>query len=474
MKVLFLFTNDLRLDDNLGFIQAIKESKTPNNNPATVLPVYILDRENPWPVQGASAWWLHHSLSSLSKDIHEIGGKLILREGLTHKAVQELALNYNADAVYFSRAYDPYTVSEQEKIRAWCLQNELACKRFPGNLLVEPETLKTQQGNYFQVFTPFYKSGLKLEKRRPQKFLKSELQASEIKSAALTELELLPQNPNWASDFDQQWFPGEKNAHKHLKNVLANIIENYSNDRDTPSIDGTSRLSPHLHFGELSAARIWDIVSIQLPFEKSEAFLRQLVWRDFNAHLLFHKPHIDKKPYKQKFIDFPWKKNTKHLALWQKGQTGYPIVDAGMRQLWQTGWMHNRVRMIVASFLTKHLGIHWSEGAQWFWDTLLDANLANNSGGWQWVAGCGADAAPYFRIFNPILQGEKFDKEGTYIRTWVPELKYFPKKYIHSPWTAPAEILAENNVTLGRNYPEPIVNHKESRDWALAAYKELS
>jgi deoxyribodipyrimidine photo-lyase len=248
-------------------------------------------------------------------------------------------------------------------------------------------------------------------------------------------------------------------------------LNQYSQQRDIPSLDGTSCLSPHLHFGEISPRQVWQQLSEYWPTEEIAPFLRQLIWREFNIYLLHHYPHIKNAPFKESFKDFPWQMaQPEILKQWQQGQTGYPIVDAGMRQLWQTGWMHNRVRMVVASFLTKHLRIHWRHGADWFWDTLVDADVANNIAGWQWVAGCGADAAPYFRIFNPVLQSEKFDKDGQYIRRYVPELATLPNKYIHAPWLAPASVLQTANVELGRSYPLPMVDHKSAREQALEAY----
>lgn len=473
MNIIFWFTRDLRLDDNVGLYKALKDaSKTDDKR--HVLMLYILDETDPWPVQGASAWWLNHSLQNLSNTIEKCGGTLLLRKGDPIKEIKKVAKDYNAEALYFSRAYEPHSISLEKQLKEWGDQKKIECKRFPGTLLFEPEAIKNLQGDYYKVFTPFYKQGLRQESRKPKALKNIKLMPNTVKSLSLKKLGLLPTNPNWAKSFDERWpSQGEQAANEQLSQAIKDTIESYADNRDTPSIDGTSRLSPYLHFGEISAARVWETVNSQMTFEDAETFLRQLFWRDFNTHLLFNEPHIDKKAFKPKFDTFPWRKSKTDLTKWQKGLTGYPIVDAGMRQLWRTGWMHNRVRMIVASFLTKHLRIHWLEGANWFWDTLLDADLANNSGGWQWVAGCGADASPYFRVFNPILQGEKFDKQGHYIREWVPELNHLPDKYIHSPWQAPKSVLEEASVVLGTHYPKPMVDHKEAREAALAAYKNL-
>ncbi len=290
---------------------------------------------------------------------------------------------------------------------------------------------------------------------------------------------LLPDKPDWASGFRDNWEPGEVGALKSLKRFLESGLDNYDEDRDRPDYSGTSKLSPHLHFGEISPVRIWHEVkkfsegNKQLE-KQAYSYLRELGWRDFSNHLLFHWPHISDQPFREEYKSFPWKKDMQALKAWQMGKTGYPIVDAGMRQLWHTGWMHNRVRMIVGSLLVKHLLLHWHEGGHWFWDTLVDADLANNSASWQWVAGSGADAAPYFRVFNPILQGKKFDPNGYYVRKWIPELKQLSDKYIHEPWEADQQILEKAGIILGEHYPTPIIDHKLGREGALAAFKEFN
>lgn len=471
LAIIYLFTNDLRLHDNPGFNRALEDAKNLQAS-SDVIPLYIHQPHSPWPIQGAAAWWLHHSLNNLNADLHNMGGELCLRQGHTLDTLKNIVLTCDKeiDSVYFSRAYDPIGIEQQQAIFNWCKQQAITCKRFAGSLLYEPEAIQTQQGSYFKVFTPFYRHCKTHTIQSPHARKKIRLKAQTIDSEDINSWNLLPQKPNWAASFTQQWEPGEAGGHQQLQTTIDDIITHYKNHRDIPSLEGTSQLSAHLRFGEITSRQIFHAVSAQLNPEDAEPFLRQLFWREFNHHLLFHVPHILNSPFKPIFENFPWQKDNEDLKKWQQGKTGYPIVDAGMRQLWQTGWMHNRVRMIVASFLTKHLGIHWQSGALWFWDTLVDADLANNSGGWQWVAGCGADAAPYFRIFNPILQGERFDPNGNYVKRWLPELKDLPEKFIHSPWTTPPLTLQAANITLGNTYPHPIVDHKTARDNALSTY----
>ena len=480
MRILLWLSNNLRLSDNPALHAAV-DSAGANGE---VLPVYIKDTANPWPIQGAAAWWLHHSLAALANSIKNKGGELSLFEGNPATLVPELVNQNKIDAVYLSQSFEPYEVQLQANIHKWCKQHNIECKRFAGHLLLNPDTHLNKQGKPFQVFTPYYKAALAAHtiphaKPIPSNLAKVWAAKKLPKSVALNKLKLLP-TLNWADQFNSQWQPGEEGAHKNVREAIEDKIASYTHDRDFPAVDGTSLLSAHLRFGEISPRQIWQQVATQMDGEQCAPFLRQLMWRDFSYALLHHWPHIPQQPFKQQFEKFPWQKASnknvaKQLHAWQTGTTGYPIVDAGMRQLWQTRWMHNRVRMIVASFLTKHLRIHWHEGAKWFWDTLVDADLANNTAGWQWVAGCGADAAPYFRIFNPVLQGEKFDKQGDYIKTWVPELAALPAKFIHAPWLAPQDILQTTGITLGNNstYPLPIVDHKYAREAALAAYQQL-
>lgn len=376
-----------------------------------------------------------------------------------------------AGALYLTRHYNPSHVNQEMAVASLMDGMGLDCRRFAGGLLFEPETIMTKSGGPFRVFTPFYKACL------AQGGMREPLPAPEAllppqkwpKSDCLDGWALQPKNPDWAGGLRRTWVPGSETAYRALDQFLSTLAEAYTVNRDRPDRQGTSGLSPYLHFGEISPRQIWYRATLWAeshPEIRSgiDAFLRELVWREFSYHLLHHWPHIADRSFNPVFDKFPWQPADRALEAWQKGMTGYPIVDAGMRQLWHTGWMHNRVRMIVASFLTKHLLISWKEGARWFWDTLVDADLANNSASWQWVAGSGADAAPYFRIFNPILQGRKFDPSGDYVRKWVPELSGVATRFVHAPWeagTSPAE------------YPAPIIDHKRARQRALDAYADL-
>ncbi|MDB6081367.1 MAG: deoxyribodipyrimidine photolyase, partial [Chlamydiia bacterium] len=382
--------------------------------------------------------------------------------------LKKLIQETNADAIYWNRRYSPFHIQQDSDCKIALLGKGMEVKEYPGNLLIEPSELLNKQGNPFKVFTPFYKTAvtyLDVQKPLPTP---SELlfYNGQLDSTALKELKLLPTTA-WAEKFIDYWTPGELGAHQKMNRFCNEAIQNYDKARDIPATQGTSRLSPHLHFGEISPRQVYEKTRSQ------EAYVRELYFREFAYYLLFHFPKMVKEPLRPEFMKFPWNHNESHLHSWQKGLTGYPIVDAGMRELWQTGWMHNRVRMIVGSFLVKHLLLPWQEGARWFQDTLLDADLANNIFGWQWVAGCGADAAPYFRIFNPILQGEKFDPQGEYVKKYVPELKQLPTKYIHKPWKMDESELKALGVTLGETYPYPIVDHADARAQALDAFQQM-
>ena len=472
---LYLFRNDLRLSDNPAFTAAC-------NSDQPVILLFILDDspKNKWTAGSASRWWLYHSLQSLYEDIKESDGKLYLRRGDTIKILDEIIRQASVNKLYFSRAYEPYQRNIEDQIYAkWNGQIEI--KRYGSYLLFEPEQIQTGNNQPYKVFTPFWKSYLKKpEPQLTRTKLKQEINFSSLKieQGQLDSWGLLPTKPDWATGLRDNWKPGEANAKLILQEFLDNAIAAYESDRNRPDIKGTSCLSPYLHFGEISPVRIW--IEVKKYMNKNQAYcksgmsyLRELGWRDFSNHLLFHWPDLPEAPFRKEFKQFPWKKNKNALLAWQKGQTGYPIVDAGMRQLWYTGWMHNRARMIVASFLVKHLLIYWNEGEDWFWDTLVDADLANNAASWQWIAGSGADAAPYFRIFNPILQGKKFDPEGNYVRRWVPEIAKLETQYIHEPWNTPKQELEQANIRLGQTYPWPIIEHDVARKRALAAYEEI-
>ena len=450
--VIVWFRQDLRLSDNPALRFAAETGRP-------LLCLFVLDDETPgdWKWGGASRWWLHHSLLSLDKSLE---GKLVLRKGDATRIVKTLAGESGADTVVWNRCYEPFAVERDKKLKSELQKDGVAVESFNGALLHEPWELKTGGGTPFRVFTPFWKAMREKTVAAPRQAPRN-LKLHKTDSEKLKDWALLPTRPDWAKGFD--WTPGEKSAHAALYDFLDDIAH-YAQARDLPDRDGTSQLSPHLHWGEISPRQIWHAVTTHGHGTGHETFLKELGWREFCTQLLFHNPDLPAKPLDERFAKFKWRRSEKDFHAWTRGETGIPIVDAGMRQLWQTGWMHNRVRMIVASLLIKHLGIHWREGEAWFWDTLVDADLANNSANWQWVAGCGADAAPFFRIFNPVLQGEKFDPQGKYVRKFVPELGGLPDKYVHKPWAAPDP---------PKNYPKPIVDLAQGRDRALAAFQAL-
>jgi deoxyribodipyrimidine photo-lyase len=472
--VIYWFRQDLRLTDLPGLQAAVATGRP-------VLPCYIYDTETPgaWAPGAASRWWLHHSLASLSSDIAALGGELLIRRGSAANCLQELAEEIDAAAIHCSRAYEPWAANLERTLHEGCQPRGRDFRRFGGSLLFEPENIHNQAGKPFKVFTPFWKNCLQQVEPLPPVMLDPEIRfCASGAGLALEDLGLLPRDPDWASHWTDLWQPGEAGAQQRLAVFLAQGIQDYSEGRNHPSRETTSRLSPHIHFGEISPRQIWHAARKAAASgpeleQQADKFLSEMGWREFSAHLLFHFPTLPEAPFKPHFEKFPWLGSPAALEAWQKGQTGYPIVDAGMRELWQTGYMHNRVRMIVASFLTKHLLIPWRAGENWFWDTLVDADLASNASGWQWVAGSGADASPYFRIFNPTLQGERFDADGDYVRRWVPELAGLPNRYLHQPEAAPAQVLADAGVEPGVDYPLPLVNHKEAREAALAAYGSI-
>lgn len=476
MPTLVWFRQDLRLHDHPALHHAVQQGDI-------VLPVYIhaLEEEQPWEPGGASRWWLHHSLASLDTSLRAKGSQLVLRQGKSLEELEKLIKEAGITRVVWNRRYEPAIIKRDENIKAALREQGMAVESFNGSLLREPWEVKTKEGKPYQVYTPMWKAYQTLSEPRQPLPVPKNLPAPVKwpRSVGLEKLKLLP-TIKWDAGFYDAWKPGEASALQRLKRFSKQSAGEYKNQRDLPGIDGTSRLSPCLHFGEVSPNQIWYTIQEMRQadgsphfLEQSEVYLKEVVWREFAYHLLFNFPHTPKEPLRAEFAKFPWKEDRTKLRAWQRGQTGYPIVDAGMRQLWTTGWMHNRLRMVVASFLVKHLLIPWQRGAEWFWDTLVDADLASNTLGWQWTAGCGADAAPYFRVFNPMQQGERFDADGAYVRRWVPELAALSDKYLHAPWTAPATVLAEAKVVLGKTYPRPIVDHAEGRKGALAAYEAM-
>jgi deoxyribodipyrimidine photo-lyase len=470
------FRLDLRLADNAALTAAADRG-------LSIIPVFIFapEEEAPWAPGAASRWWLHHSLLDLQSALSKRGAKLIIRHGPTAEALLAMAAESGAKSVFWNRRYEPAALARDRQLKTLLRKRGLAAESFPGNLLFEPGTLRNSSGNPFRVFTAFWNACQKEPAPPAPKPVPKRMQvpAKWPGSRTVVDLALEPE-VDWTKGIRRRWQPGELEAMKQLRVFLKSGLEAYSVDRDRPDRIGTSRLSPHLHFGEVSARQVWHAVHSHLLRDrldgdrrKREVYLRQIAWREFSHHLLFHFPATPRKPLRPEFLYFPWRTDAQNLAAWTQGKTGYPIVDAGMRELWHTGWMHNRVRMVVASFLVKHLLIRWQKGAAWFWNTLVDADLANNTMGWQWSAGCGADAAPYFRIFNPVLQGERFDPAGDYVRRWVPELARLPNAWIHKPWKTPASSLAGTGVELGVTYPKPTVVHDAARKRALAAFAAI-
>jgi len=449
--VIVWLRQDLRLADNPALHHAAATG-------APVVCLYILDDVTPgeWAPGAASRWWLHHALAALDK---ALSGKLVLRKGPADHVLKKLVRECGATAVFWNRCYEPFAVARDKAIKSALMADGVAVESFNSAVLHEPWVLKTGAGTPFRVFTPFWKAMRPMDVAKPLPAPRS-LKLHALDGDALADWKLLPRKPDWAKHFEGT--PGEKGAHTALYDFL-DVTGDYATARDRPDRDGTSRLSAHLHWGSISPRQVWHAVAARDGGHGAESFLRELGWREFCIQLLFHQPHLPDRPLDTRFAKFPWRKSKADFTAWTRGQTGIPIVDAGMRQLWQTGFMHNRVRMIVASFLIKHLGIHWRDGQAWFWDTLVDADLANNSAGWQWVAGSGADAAPFFRIFNPVLQGKRFDPDGAYVRRFVPELRDVPTRFIHTPWQAPPP-----------DYPAPVVDLAAGRARALTAFKDLN
>lgn len=462
------FRRDLRLADNPALHNATRRGG--------IVPVFLWspDEEKPWQPGAASRWWLHHALTALAESLAKQDVPLRIRSGSVREELIKLAGETGATAVYWNRLYDPVLIARDTELKKALQDAGLEVRSFNGALINEPHAVLTQQDKPYQVFTPYYRACLAQgEPAEPLQIPKlTGPTAKDDAHRAVAALALLPQIA-WDTGFRSHWQPGEAGARKLLDRFARDAAARYDTDRDLPAVPGTSRLSPHLHTGEISPRQIWHTIRKHCRGKDGEPYLRQIVWREFAHQLLYHFPHTPEHPLRAEFRDFPWGRDDAALRAWQRGLTGFPIVDAGMRELWHTGWMHNRVRMIVGSMLVKDFLIPWQEGAKWFWDTLVDADLPNNTLGWQWIGGCGADAAPYFRIFNPFLQAARFDPQGDYVRRWVPELAKLDAKWIHHPHEAPRDELVRAGVQPGRNYPLPIVDHSEARDRALAAYREM-
>ena len=471
--------DDLRLADNPALDHAVASG-------APLLCVYIFDEQSAGlrALGGASRWWLHHSLARLGTQMAALGGRLDILAGQAGEVLPGLVQASGAQAVTWNRRYGTAEIALDRKLKAELTASGVKVASFNSHLLLEPWEVKTKTGGDFKVFTPFWRACLAgrhwpAPLPAPAHLEAAPFPATGPQPQSLASLGLLPVSPDWSGGLAAQWQPGEAGARELLARFLDHGIHNYGLDRNRPDLPNTSNLSPHLRFGEISPRQIVQSVEAAHAAGKArvadaEKFLSEIGWREFAYHLLFHHPDLSTRNFSARFDAFPWQApDPALLKAWQRGQTGYPVVDAGMRQLWQTGTMHNRVRMITASFLTKHLMIDWRIGENWFWDTLCDADPANNPASWQWVAGSGADAAPYFRIFNPVLQGERFDPQGDYVRRFVPELAQMPDKWLHQPWQAPADVLHRAKVQLGQSYPVPIVDHNLARERALAAFATL-
>lgn len=464
---------DLRLHDNPALCVAAGHDH--------VIPVYIHApaEEQPWSPGGAGRWWLHYSLQALATALHQRHSRLIVRRGPSLVALQTLVAESGATAVYWNRLYEPAVIARDREIKRALRATGIETRSFNGALLWEPWIIKTGQGEPYQVFTPFWRAS---RNRAPAAPL-SVPQPLPVAPAGLDSLPLatlgLQPTISWDEGLAATWRPGEQAAQERLAVFCEHIVADYASTRDRPDCDGVSCLSPYLHWGELSPRQVWHALTRRyngapLADRSGEAFLRELGWREFAHHVLFHFPHTVDQPLQERFRRYPWRADYDDLLrAWQQGRTGVPLVDAGMRQLWNSGWLHNRVRMVVASFLSKNLRIPWQKGARWFWDTLVDADLASNTLGWQWIAGCGVDAAPYFRIFNPVRQAEQYDPEGAYLVRWLPELVALPPRWRPQPWAAPGSVLNTAKCQLGRDYPRPLVDLKQSRAEALAGYERV-
>lgn len=450
------FRNDLRLSDNA----ALSHASSQNYH---ILFLYIYDPN--YHIGAAAQWFLHQALASLAKDIKDkYKTNLIIESGNPQQVLEKVAKQYKIESIFWNRVYEPYTMQRDSAIKKHFQDKQFTVKSFNSSLLIEPGQFKNLSGSYYKVFTPFWKNCLKQIENTNLAVTNIDsiqtIQIPEDPTNNLNQLGLEPSKPNWAKGWDNIYKVSESRAQTICEDFIQQKVHNYKIERDHPNKPATSGLSPYLHFGLISPKQIYLQTLSVANNDSVQQFISEIGWREFSYYLLYHFPKLANTNFNSKFNKFAWENNPDHLKKWQTGKTGYPIVDAGMRQLWQTGWMHNRVRMIVASFLTKNLLIDWRLGAEWFSECLVDADLAANSASWQWVAGSGADSAPYFRIFNPISQSQKFDPQGDYLRRWLPELKDLNAKEIHIP-------------TIRKNYPEPIVDLKISRQRALDNYQLL-
>jgi deoxyribodipyrimidine photo-lyase len=468
---LLWFRKDLRIADNSALAAAIDSG-------ALVIPVFIWspNEMGHWSSGAASKWWLHQALASLSGEFRKLGGELILRRGDAPQVLEELIAETGATRVFWNRRYEAPLRTIDAGIKRQLRERSIDVQSFNSSLLNEPHTVAAGGGQPYKVYTPYWK---KVKDRMLEPVAVPAIEALQFpnvfpRSDGLESFELMPKL-NWDAGFFDRWDVSEAGALQRLNAFVAGPIGNYHVDRDRPDHEGTSSLAPYLQWGQVGPRQIVQAVSTQcdLAAEGPQVYLKEIYWREFAYNVLYHFPNTPDRPLRLEYEKFPWQTDAATLKAWRTGHTGYPIVDAGMRQLWQTGWMHNRVRMIVSSLLVKHLLQDWQDGARWFWDTLVDADLASNTLGWQWSGGCGADAAPYFRVFNPIIQGKKFDPDGDYVKRYVPELSGLDSEYIHEPWEAPRSVLYKAGIEMGVTYPKPIIEHKAGRERALSALAQF-
>lgn len=474
VTIIVWFRSDLRVADNPALHHALARGER-------IVPVYIDAPEelSPWQPGAASRWWLHHSLTALHDTLARLGSRLIVRRGASGEVLRTLVRERGASEVHWNRVYESAAARRDEDVIRQLQSTGVQTHTHHAGLLFEPGSVRNKQGEPYRVFTPFRRAYRGMATPPPLGSPRALPPVSEnIDSLPISQLELLPTKP-WYGGLQETWRPGEAGAHQRLQAFCQSALAHYPQWRDLPDRPGTSRLSPYMHFGEISARQIaWTLQDCVERAEDAciaqavESLHHQLIWREFAHHLLHHFPHTSETPFDARYHVFPWSRDDALLRAWQLGHTGIPIIDAGMRQLWQTGWMHNRVRMLVASFLTKNCRVHWLDGARWFWETSTDADLANNSFNWQWVAGCGVDAAPYYRIFNPLLQANKFDGGGRYVRRWLPELAALPDRWLHQPWRAPAKVLSAAGLRIGSDYPAPIIDIAESGRTALTLWRD--
>jgi deoxyribodipyrimidine photo-lyase len=459
------FRQDLRLADNPALCAAAGRP---------ILPVYILDdaAAGDWRMGGAHRWWLHHSLAALSESLAKLGAPLILRRGDAVSILPALARAAGASEIHAGLLIEPWARRQADAVaKALGESGRLTLHR--ASTLLDMDAVKTKTGGVYGVYTPFARACRAHDAPPAPLPAPKRLHGITADSDALDDWRLLPTAPDWAAGFRATWTPGEAGAHARMHRFMTDALDHYADGRNTPGQDLTSMLSPHLHWGELSPAQVWHAASAAGSGQALDVFQSEILWHEFAAYLLWHHPHLPQQPLRPDYARLKWRTDRAGLHAWQRGQTGVPIVDAGMRQLWHIGWMHNRVRMITASFLVKHLLVSWVDGEAWFWDTLVDGDLAANAASWQWIAGSGTDSQPFFRVFNPVAQGEKFDADGAYVRRWVPELARLPNKHLHAPWDAPPAVLEQAGIRLGTDYPHPIVALNEGRDRALAAFKAM-